>query len=99
MSFQSVSAFAPILHLSASHWGKFALPQYLGNDESTWKEYDVVELLKKYVAENNFRKDVKVLIDQVNTKEGRRRERREEGLDRWTEREYMETGLILGATD
>ncbi|GJJ69818.1 S-formylglutathione hydrolase [Entomortierella parvispora] len=63
-AYKSVSAFAPILHLSKSNWGKYALPQYLGNDESTWKQYDVLELLQKHVAENSFRKDVKVLIDQ-----------------------------------
>merc|ERR1719428_1805641 len=46
--YTSVSAFAPICHPVASPWGKKAFPLYLGADEATWKEYDAVELIKKY---------------------------------------------------
>ncbi|KAF9981229.1 hypothetical protein BGZ65_004180 [Modicella reniformis] len=63
-NFKSVSAFAPICHPSKSSWGLFAFPQYLGEDRSTWEEYDTIELLKRYKHNDEFRSDVKVLIDQ-----------------------------------
>ncbi|KAG0043965.1 hypothetical protein BGZ83_010803 [Gryganskiella cystojenkinii] len=63
-AYKSVSAFAPILHTMESNWGKHAFPQYLGDDISTWKEYDVIELLRKYVIADDFRRDIKILIDQ-----------------------------------
>ncbi|KAF9579629.1 hypothetical protein BGW38_004042 [Lunasporangiospora selenospora] len=63
-SYKSVSAFAPILHPSVSHWGLHAFPKYLGEDRSTWKEYDTIELIKHYASEGKLRKDVTFLIDQ-----------------------------------
>ncbi|KAF9081950.1 hypothetical protein BGX29_000488 [Mortierella sp. GBA35] len=63
-AYKSVSAFAPILHLSKSAWGRFALPKYLGDDESTWKEYDSIELIKHHHAQKTLRTDFKVLVDQ-----------------------------------
>ncbi|KAG0251439.1 hypothetical protein BG011_007614, partial [Mortierella polycephala] len=63
-AYKSISAFAPILHPIQSPWGKFAYPKYLGDDQSTWKEYDTIELLKRFAAEKSLRKDVKFLIDQ-----------------------------------
>eukprot|EP00929_Paragymnodinium_shiwhaense_P045870 TRINITY_DN23392_c0_g2_i1.p2 TRINITY_DN23392_c0_g2~~TRINITY_DN23392_c0_g2_i1.p2 ORF type:complete len:684 (+),score=230.80 TRINITY_DN23392_c0_g2_i1:74-2125(+) len=46
--YKSVSAFAPISNPMEAPWGKKAFPLYLGADEATWKEYDTVELVKKY---------------------------------------------------
>ncbi|KAG0318082.1 hypothetical protein BGZ97_004369, partial [Linnemannia gamsii] len=63
-AYKSVSAFAPILHMSKSNWGRFALPKYLGDDESTWKEYDSVELFKLHNAQKTLRTDINILIDQ-----------------------------------
>ncbi|KAF9913242.1 hypothetical protein EC991_000004 [Linnemannia zychae] len=63
-AYKSVSAFAPILHMTKSNWGRFALPRYLGDDESTWKEYDSIELFKLHHAQKSLRSDFKVLIDQ-----------------------------------
>ncbi|KAG9063856.1 hypothetical protein KI688_003968 [Linnemannia hyalina] len=63
-AYKSVSAFAPILHMSKSNWGRFALPKYLGDDQSTWKEYDSVELFKLHHAQKTLRTDFNVLIDQ-----------------------------------
>lgn len=44
--FSSISAFAPITPLSDSPWGKKALTAYLGEDKSTWKDYDSLDLLE-----------------------------------------------------
>ncbi|KAG0092820.1 hypothetical protein BGZ92_008531 [Podila epicladia] len=64
-NYKTVSAFAPILSASTSPWGLFALPKYLGPHEpAVWGDNDVTHLLKHYVSQNLFRKDVKVLIDQ-----------------------------------
>lgn len=63
-AYKSVSAFAPILHMTKANWGRFALPKYLGDDESTWKEYDSIELFKLHHAQKTLRTDINVLIDQ-----------------------------------
>ncbi|KAG0205470.1 hypothetical protein BGX28_002953 [Mortierella sp. GBA30] len=63
-SYKSISAFAPILHPSISHWGLRAFPGYLGEDRTAWKEYDTIEVLRRYASEKNIRQDIKVLIDQ-----------------------------------
>jgi S-formylglutathione hydrolase len=46
----SVSAFAPISAPMQSPWGVKAFTGYLGDDRSTWREYDASELLagKRY---------------------------------------------------
>ena len=44
--YRSVSAFAPICHLSTCNWGKKALAGYLGDNPEDWREWDVVELIK-----------------------------------------------------
>jgi S-formylglutathione hydrolase len=44
--FQSVSAFAPIVHPSASPWGKKAFTGYLGEDQQDWLPYDATELIQ-----------------------------------------------------
>lgn len=56
--YTSVSAFAPICHPIGCPWGIKAFTGYLGEDETTWKEYDACELLKKYEG------DVEILVDQ-----------------------------------
>jgi S-formylglutathione hydrolase len=44
--FKSLSAFAPICHPSVSPWGVKAFKGYLGDDTSTWKDYDATELIR-----------------------------------------------------
>ncbi len=43
--FRSVSAFAPIAAPSQCPWGKKAFTGYLGNDASTWQQYDASALM------------------------------------------------------
>lgn len=43
----SVSAFSPMSNPSQCPWGVNAFTQYLGEDKSTWVQYDTCELLKK----------------------------------------------------
>ncbi len=45
--FQSVSAFSPIVHPTASPWGEKAFSAYLGSDRDSWIEYDAVELIRR----------------------------------------------------
>lgn len=45
--FASVSAFAPIVNPSTCPWGEKAFQGYLGDDQSTWAEYDACALIKK----------------------------------------------------
>ncbi|MBF8998985.1 S-formylglutathione hydrolase [Vibrio nitrifigilis] len=42
----SISAFSPICHPTTVPWGEKAFRHYLGEDKSTWQQYDAVELLK-----------------------------------------------------
>lgn len=56
--FKSVSAFAPICNPTQVPWGKKAFTAYLGNDESSWKEYDATELL------SDLAERLPLLIDQ-----------------------------------
>lgn len=56
--FKSVSAFAPIVAPSQVPWGHKALGNYLGEDRSTWKEWDATELVKA------GKKVSPILIDQ-----------------------------------
>lgn len=56
--FRSVSAFAPIVAPTRVPWGRKAFPRYLGNDESTWREYDASELVGR------GRVASRILIDQ-----------------------------------
>lgn len=44
--YTSVSAFAPIVSPMNCPWGNKALSHYLGEDKSSWEQYDSVELLK-----------------------------------------------------
>ena len=45
-TYRSVSAFAPICNPVNCGWGKGCFGAYLGDDESTWAEYDATELIK-----------------------------------------------------
>lgn len=45
--FRSVSAFSPIVNPSAAPWGQKAFRGYLGEDPSTWSNYDATELVAK----------------------------------------------------
>jgi len=45
--YQSISAFSPITNPVDCPWGQKAFGGYLGDDQSTWLEYDSCELLKK----------------------------------------------------
>lgn len=44
--YHSVSAFAPIVAPTQNHWGQNAFEGYLGNDQTSWKQYDSCELIK-----------------------------------------------------
>ncbi|KAK0393736.1 hypothetical protein QR680_000377 [Steinernema hermaphroditum] len=57
--YKSVSAFAPICNPSKTPWGIKAFTGYLGDDRSTWLQYDSVELAKKYAGPQ-----IDILIDQ-----------------------------------
>ena len=45
-TYQSVSAFAPIVAPTQTPWGKKALGRYLGDSISDWMEYDAVALVQ-----------------------------------------------------
>ena len=45
-AYRSVSAFAPICNPVNCGWGKGCFGAYLGDDESTWADYDATELVK-----------------------------------------------------
>lgn len=45
--FQSVSAFAPIAHPTASEWGRKQLGAYLGADEAVWAPHDASLLIRE----------------------------------------------------
>ncbi|MGF1768561.1 S-formylglutathione hydrolase [Enterovibrio makurazakiensis] len=57
-AYRSVSAFSPIVNPTAVPWGQKAFSNYLGEDTSTWLEYDACALIKK--AETHL----PMLIDQ-----------------------------------
>ncbi|WP_417583906.1 S-formylglutathione hydrolase [Nitrincola sp.] len=44
--FTSASAFSPIVNPSECPWGQKAFGAYLGSDQSSWKTYDSVELIR-----------------------------------------------------
>ncbi len=44
--FRSVSAFAPIVAPMQCPWGMKAFTHYLGEDQSTWRDYDAVALMQ-----------------------------------------------------
>ncbi|AOA63753.1 intracellular esterase [Komagataella phaffii CBS 7435] len=46
--FKSVSAFSPISNPTKAPWGEKCFSGYLGQDKSTWTQYDPTELIGKY---------------------------------------------------
>ncbi|MGL4374176.1 MAG: S-formylglutathione hydrolase, partial [Turicibacter sp.] len=44
-AFTSVSALSPIVSPSQVEWGRNAFSTYLGDDQTTWKEYDPLDLI------------------------------------------------------
>lgn len=58
-TFKSVSAFSPIVAPLQCPWGEKALTGYLGNDKSSWEDYDACKLIEKHGAA-----DTEILIDQ-----------------------------------
>ncbi|MDO6568199.1 S-formylglutathione hydrolase [Alteromonas sp. 1_MG-2023] len=59
----SVSAFSPVANPSDCPWGQKALSQYLGDDQSTWDEYDAA----KIIASKNHA--IPLLVEQGNSDE------------------------------
>ena len=59
--FHSVSAFAPICTTLHSPWGQKALTYYLGDDTSTWHEYDACEVARNVSDASRWSR---VLVDQ-----------------------------------
>ncbi len=57
-TYRSVSAFAPIVAPSRCPWGENALPRFLGDDKSRWKNYDATELVQQKIFPGT------ILIDQ-----------------------------------
>eukprot|EP00415_Alexandrium_ostenfeldii_P000857 UN0857 len=57
--YKSVSAFSPITNPMEAPWGQKAFPLYLGDDKEAWREYDAVELVKKYEGP-----PIRLLVDQ-----------------------------------
>jgi S-formylglutathione hydrolase len=45
--YASVSAFSPICHPTHCDWGKNVFTHYLGEDKSTWSQYDTVRLIEQ----------------------------------------------------
>ena len=56
--YQSVSAFSPITHPTDCPWGEKAFSNYLGEDRSTWREWDACLLLA------NASERLPILVDQ-----------------------------------
>jgi len=59
--YRSVSAFAPIVAPAQVPWGSKAFTRFLGNDRTTWNDYDATELVKKRRFPGT------ILIDQGET--------------------------------
>jgi S-formylglutathione hydrolase len=58
--FKSISAFAPICSPMNCPWGQKAFSNYLGDDRSTWSEYDATEVVRHLRSTPAN----KILIDQ-----------------------------------
>lgn len=57
-NYQSISAFSPIANPCKCPWGVKALGTYLGDDQSTWQDYDASVLLSK------AKSALPILVDQ-----------------------------------
>ena len=60
-AFRSLSAFAPICTTLHSPWGQKALGYYLGEDRSTWSDYDACEVARR---SQRVTKYDRILVDQ-----------------------------------
>ena len=59
--FNSISAFAPICTTLHSPWGQKALTYYLGDDKSSWANYDAATVARNVGDASSFGK---ILVDQ-----------------------------------
>jgi S-formylglutathione hydrolase len=59
--YRSLSAFAPISTTLHSPWGQKALGYYLGDDRSTWEDYDACEVARR---SGDVAKYDRILVDQ-----------------------------------
>ena len=59
--YRSLSAFAPICTTLHSPWGRKALGYYLGDDTSTWTDYDACEVARRSGAVTGYDR---ILVDQ-----------------------------------
>ncbi|MEO1204400.1 MAG: S-formylglutathione hydrolase [Pseudomonadota bacterium] len=59
--FKSLSAFAPICTTLHSPWGQKALGYYLGEDRSSWDDYDACEVARRSTLTDHYSK---ILVDQ-----------------------------------
>jgi len=59
--FRSLSAFAPICTTLHSPWGQKALGYYLGDDKSTWEDYDASEVARRSGHVTQYDR---ILVDQ-----------------------------------
>ena len=59
--YASLSAFAPICTTLHSPWGQKALGYYLGDDTSTWSDYDACEVARRSADVTKFDR---ILVDQ-----------------------------------
>jgi len=59
--FRSISAFAPICTTLHSPWGQKALGYYMGEDTSTWHEFDACEVARNVADTSRWSR---ILVDQ-----------------------------------
>jgi S-formylglutathione hydrolase len=59
--FKSLSAFAPICTTLHSPWGQKAMGYYLGDDKSTWSDYDACEVVRSVSEPNAYSE---IMVDQ-----------------------------------
>lgn len=60
-TYRSISAFAPICNPGDCPWGRKAFGNYLGPDETSWRDYDATELVKSI---GDAKPEHPILIDQ-----------------------------------
>jgi S-formylglutathione hydrolase len=58
----SVSAFSPITNPTQCPWGQKAFANYLGDDQSTWQQYDTCKLIE--ASKGNGEKQLPVMVSQ-----------------------------------
>lgn len=63
-SYKSVSAFSPICNPVNVPWGEKAFTGYLGEDRSTWKQYDSCELMRASAGSQAVKASLPMLVDQ-----------------------------------